>query len=357
MRAVKNAMALAMSLALVLALIAGCTSKPAAEPTPSPEPEVTATPSLEPTPGTVPEETPTDDRPTVNLGLLKGPTGMGAAKLLADNDAGVTTADYQVTLGSDPANDIVPLVIKGELDIAAVPTNLASTLYQKTEGGVKLLALNTLGVLHILENGDTVNSLADLAGKTLYAPNKGSNTEYVLNYLLVQNGITPGEDITIEWRTSDEITALMVSGEAELAMLPVPAATSVMMQNQDVRDAVDLNDAWTEAGAPGTFTMGCLIARTEWVEENRDLADAILAEYAASIEYVNDNLDEAAELIAQYEITPKAAIAKAAIPQANLVCITGTDMREIQDYYEILFAADPTSIGGAIPDDAFYYIP
>ena len=149
----------------------------------------------------------------------------------------------------------------------------------------------------------------------------------------------------------------MVSGEAELAMLPVPAATSVMMQNQDVRDAVDLNDAWTEAGAPGTFTMGCLIARTEWVEENRDLADAILAEYAASIEYVNDNLDEAAELIAQYEITPKAAIAKAAIPQANLVCITGTDMREIQDYYEILFAADPTSIGGAIPDDAFYYIP
>lgn len=357
MRAVKNAMALAMSLALVLALIAGCTSKPAAEPTPSPEPEVTATPSHEPTPGTVPEETPTDDRPTVNLGLLKGPTGMGAAKLLADNDAGVTAADYQVTLGSDPANDIVPLVIKGELDIAAVPTNLASTLYQKTEGGVKLLALNTLGVLHILENGDTVNSLADLAGKTLYAPNKGSNTEYVLNYLLEQNGITPGEDITIEWRTSDEITALMVSGEAELAMLPVPAATSVMMQNQDVRDAVDLNDAWTEAGAPGTFTMGCLIARTEWVEENRDLADAILAEYAASIEYVNDNVDEAAELIAQYEITPKAAIAKAAIPQANLVCITGADMREIQDYYEILFAAAPTSIGGAIPDDAFYYIP
>ena len=137
MRAVKKAMALAMSLALVLALIAGCTSKPAAEPTPSPEPEVTATPSPEPTPGTVPEETPADDRPTVNLGLLKGPTGMGAAKLLADNDAGETTANYQVTLGADPANDIVPLVVKGDLDIAAVPTNLASTLYQKTEGGVK----------------------------------------------------------------------------------------------------------------------------------------------------------------------------------------------------------------------------
>ena len=350
MKHVKRWTALALGLALVLAL-AGCTSKPA-DPTPAPV-ETAA-----PTPEAVPEPTPaTADRPQVRLGLLKGPTGMGAAKLLADNDAGTTAADYRVTLGADPANDIVPLVIKGDLDLAAVPTNLAATLYQKTEGGVKLLALNTLGVLHILENGDTVHTLADLGGKTLYAPNRGSNTEYVLNYLLERNGLTPGEDVTIEWRTADEISALMVSGEADLAMLPVPAATSVMMQNQDVRDAVDLNDAWTAAEAPGTFTMGCLIARTGWLEENGDLADAILAEYADSIAYVNENVDEAAELIARYEITPKAAIAKAAIPQANLVCVTGADLREIQDYYEILFAADPTSIGGAIPDDAFYYIP
>ena len=196
---------------------------------------------------------------------------MGAAKLLADNDADFAQAEagtyegtllrYEVTLGSDPANDIVPKLNNGELDIAAVPTNLAATLYNKA-GSIRLLALNTLGVLHILENGDTVHSMADLAGKTIYSINQGTNTEYVLNYLLEESGLTPGEDVTIEWKTSEEVTALMASGEIDLCMLPVPAATSVMIQNADVRDAIDLNDVWQDVGAPGTFTMGCVVART-----------------------------------------------------------------------------------------------
>ena len=355
MKQVKKWGALALCLALVLALAAGC-SGGNADPSPVPSPSETAEVTPTPSPELTPEET-AAERPEVNLGLLNGPTGMGAAKLLADNDAAGAAAQYNVTMGSDPATDIVPKVINGELDLAAVPTNLAATLYAKTEGGVKLLALNTLGVLHILENGDTVHSLSDLAGKTIYATGQGSNPEYVLNYLLELNGLTPGEDVTIEWKASEEVTALMVTGEADLAMLPVPAATSVMMQNEDVRDAVNLNDAWTEAGAPGTFTMGCLIANAQWVEENPELVDAILAEYAASIAYVNQYPEAAAALIAQYGITPNAAIAAAAIPQANLVCITGAGLRDIQNYYEVLFAADPTSIGGAIPDDAFYYIP
>ena len=357
MKQVKRWGGLALALVLVLALAAGCSGGNAGPtPAPTPSPSETAEATATPSPEATPEET-AGERPEVNLGLLNGPTGMGAAKLLADNDAGTTAARYNVTMGSDPATDIVPKVINGELDLAAVPTNLASTLYAKTEGDVRLLALNTLGVLHILENGDTVHSLADLAGRTIYATGQGANPEYVLNYLLELNGLTPGEDVTIEWRASEEVTALMVTGEADLAMLPVPAATSVMMQNEDVRDAVDLNDAWTEAGAPGTFTMGCLIANAQWVEENPGLVDAILAEYADSIAYVNEHAEAAAALIAQYGITPNAAIAAAAIPQANLVCITGAGLREIQDYYEVLFSADPTSIGGAIPDDAFYYIP
>lgn len=148
---------------------------------------------------------------------------MGAAKLLADNDVDFAQAEagtyegtllrYEVTLGADPANDIVPKLINGELDLAAVPTNLAASLYNKTQGGVKLLALNTLGVLHILENGESVHSMADLAGaKTLYATGQGANPEYVLHYLLEQNGLTPGRDVTIEWKTSDELTTLMASG-------------------------------------------------------------------------------------------------------------------------------------------------
>ena len=328
-------LSLGLSLALVLGLAAGCAPKAGPEESPAPE---TSSPVAE----TPPAETVAPYQ-TIRLGLLNGPTGMGAAKLLSDSDAGETVNHYEYAIGSDPSTDIVPKLNNGELDIAAVPTNLAATLYNKA-GSIRLLALNTLGVLHILENGDTVHSMADLAGKTIYSINQGTNTEYVLNYLLEESGLTPGEDVTIEWKTSEEVTALMASGGIDLCMLPVPAATSVMMQNADVRDA-------------GTFTMGCVVARSDFVEEHPEAVDAFLTEYAASIAYVNEHPEEAAALVEQYGIVPKAAVAKAAIPQANMVCLTGDELKGISDYYEVLYAADPTSIGGAIPDDNFYYIP
>ena len=357
----RKLLALTLSLALTAGLAACSTQAPAEDSAP---PESTAPAAETQTPAAetaVPYQ-------TVHLGLLSGPTGMGAAKMLADNDAtyaqveagtyeGGTLLRYEVTLGSDPANDIVPRLTNGELDIAAIPTNLAATLYNRTDGGIKLLALNTLGVLHILENGDTVNSLADLEGRTLYATGQGSNPEYVLNYLLEANGLDPAADVDIQWLASEELTARMASGDIDLCMLPVPAATTVMMQNSDVRDAIDLNDAWTESGAQGTFTMGCLVARTEWLEDNSELVPGILEEYAASIDYANSNPEEASALIEQYGIVPKAAVAQAAIPQANMVCVTGEDMKGIADYYQVLFDADPTSIGGAIPGEDFYYIP
>ena len=336
-------LSLGLSLALVLGLAAGCAPKAGPEESPAPE---TSSPVAE----TPPAETVAPYQ-TIRLGLLNGPTGMGAAKLLSDSDAGETVNHYEYAIGSDPSTDIVPKLNNGELDIAAVPTNLAATLYNKA-GSIRLLALNTLGVLHILENGDTVHSMADLAGKTIYSINQGTNTEYVLNYLLEESGLTPGEDVTIEWKTSEEVTALMASGGIDLCMLPVPAATSVMMQNADVRDAIDLNDVWQDVGAAGTFTMGCVVARADWLAENEELVPAILDEYAASITYVNEHPEEAAALVEQYGIVPKAAI-----PQANMVCLTGDELKGISDYYEVLYAADPTSIGGAIPDDNFYYIP
>ena len=357
----RKLLALTLSLALTAGL-AACSTQAPAEDTAPPESTAPAAETQTPAAETaVPYQ-------TVHLGLLSGPTGMGAAKMLADNDEayaqveagtyeGGTLLRYEVTLGSDPANDIVPRLTNGELDIAAIPTNLAATLYNRTDGGIKLLALNTLGVLHILENGDTVNSLADLEGRTLYATGQGSNPEYVLNYLLEANGLDPAADVDIQWLASEELTARMASGDIDLCMLPVPAATTVMMQNSDVRDAIDLNDAWTESGAQGTFTMGCLVARTEWLEDNSELVPGILEEYAASIDYANSSPEEASALIEQYGIVPKAAVAQAAIPQANMVCVTGEDMKGIADYYQVLFDADPTSIGGAIPGEDFYYIP
>ena len=338
-----------LTLALALALgLTACGPKEAPE---------ESTPPAETTPvaeSQVPE-TPAQEGADINLGLLNGPTGMGAAKLLSDNDAGETVNHYTVTLGSDPANDILPKLNNGELDIAALPTNVAANLYNKT-GKVQLLALNTLGVLHILENGNTVNSLADLNGKTLYAINQGTNTEYVLDYLLTQNGLDPDADVDIQWKTSEEVTSLMASGEIDLCMLPVPAATTVLMQNSDVRDAIDLSDAWTQSGANGTFTMGCVVVRTQFAQENPQAVQDFLAEYEASINYIKDNPEEGAALIEQYGIVPKAAIAQAAIPQANMIFVAGQDMKSISSYYEVLFAADPESIGGSIPDDGFYYI-
>ena len=333
---------LALSLALGLA---------ACGPKETPETETTP-PAAETTPA---PETPAAEKTTVRLGLLNGPTGMGAAKLLADNDAGETANHYEVTLGSDPSSEIVPKLNNGELDMAALPTNVAANLYNKT-GKVQLLALNTLGVLHILENGDTVNSLADLSGRTLYAINQGTNTEYVLDYLLTQNGLDPETDVDIQWKASEEVTSLMAAGEIDLCMLPVPAATTVLAQNPDVRDAVDLSDAWTESGAAGTFTMGCVVVRTEFAQEHPEAVSAFLAEYEASINYIKDDPETGAALIEQYGIVPKAAIAQAAIPQANMIFTAGADMKSISSYYEVLFAADPESIGGSIPDDAFYYI-
>ena len=347
----KKLFSLVLALSLALGL-AACgpkeapeteTTPPAGETTPAPE---------SPAPET---ETPAAEKATVRLGLLNGPTGMGAAKLLADNDAGETANHYEVTLGSDPSSEIVPKLNNGELDMAALPTNVAANLYNKT-GKVQLLALNTLGVLHILENGDTVNSLADLSGKTLYAINQGTNTEYVLDYLLTQNGLDPETDVDIQWKASEEVTSLMAAGEIDLCMLPVPAATTVLAQNPDVRDAVDLSDAWTESGAAGTFTMGCVVVRTEFAQEHPEAVSAFLTEYEASISFIKDDPEAGAALIEQYGIVPKAAIARAAIPQANMIFVAGADMKSISSYYEVLFAADPESIGGSIPDDAFYYI-
>ncbi|MEG2098043.1 MAG: ABC transporter substrate-binding protein, partial [Pseudoflavonifractor sp.] len=202
-----------------------------------------------------------------------------------------------------------------------------------------------------------VKTMADLKGKTIYATGQAANPEYVLNHLLVENGLTPGSDVTIVWKTSEELTALMASGEIDLCMLPVPAATAVLMKNKDLRPALDLTREWDALKNGSTLTMGCVVAQTKFIAEHPEALASFLADYAASIDYVK-NSAEAPALVAQFGITPNEQIAKAAIPQANLVCITGGDMQPaLQGYYEVLWQAEPKSIGGSIPNDTFYYAP
>lgn len=337
----KRILALGTALMLLAGVLAGC-GQTATEPTPTP------TPTLSQSAAPVEKE-------TVNFSVLKGPSGVGAAGLLAANDAGETANDYEVSILT--ANDEVAVgLADGSIDIAAMASNVAASRYNQSDGSIQTLAVSGLGVLYILENGDTVHSLADLKGRTLCAVGQGANPEYVINYLLTQNGVEPSE-VDIQWKTPDEVSALMASGQADLCMLPVPAATAVLKKNADVREALDLSAEWDSLDNGSRLTMTVLVVRTAFAQEHPQAVENFLADYRKSVEEVNGDPTQAAETVAQYEITPSAAIAEAAIPKCSLVCITGVNeiRSTIQGYYEVLFQANPKSIGGSIPDDGFYY--
>ena len=302
-------------------------------------------------------ETATDFAGTdINMAVLSGPTGIGAVKLMERNDNGETVNQYNFTVATDNSAVVAGLA-NGDYDIAAVATNVAANLYNQTSGGVQICALNTYGVLYILENGDTIQSMADLAGKTIYATGQGANPEYVLNYLLTQNGLTPGEDVTVEYMDSNLLMTEMAAGTYEVCMLPVPAVTSVLMQNSDVRTALDLTEEWDKVTDEGVLTMGCVVVRTEFAQENPEAVKAFLSEYADSISYVQENVEEASQLCESYGIVAKAAVAASAIPDCNLCCVTGGDIQSaIEPYYNVLFEANPDSIGGALPGEDFYFV-
>lgn len=219
-----------------------------------------------------------------------------------------------------------------------------------------MLAVNTLGVLYILEKGNSVQSMADLEGRTVYATGQGANPEFVLNYLLTENGVDPA-NVDIQWMTAQEVTAKMASSEDGACLLPVPAAAALMLQDAGVRQALSLTEEWSKVSS-GQLAMGCIVARTDYIEENPQGVENFLSAYQDSIAYMSDpaNLEDAAQLVAQYGITPNAAIARSAIPQCNLVCLTGVEMKAVlEDYYQVLYDADPASIGGVLPYDSFYY--
>ena len=291
----------------------------------------------------------------INVGVLKGPTGMGAIKMMDDAENGVFE-NYHFTLTPE-VTDIVARLSNGDLDIGALPTNVAANLYNKTSGGVEIIAINCLGVLYILENGDSVKSMDDLKGRTLYCNGQGSNPEYTINYLLKQHGLTPGEDVEVVFEDASVITTKMIAGEIDLCMLPVPAVTTICLKNQDVHKALDVTKEFAAAANDGSeLTMGCLAARTEFINEHPEAVKEFLENYKVSVDDVLNNIDDAAELVAKYEIVGSAAIAKLAIPDASIVCITGKNIRTVlEGYFQVLFDANPQSVGGAMPADDFYY--
>jgi NitT/TauT family transport system substrate-binding protein len=273
---------------------------------------------------------------------------MGIVHLMEDEN-------YNITVVGSP-DDLVGKIVTGELDIAAVPSNMAAILYQRTGQKIQLLAINTLGVLYILENGEGVHSVTDLAGETLHVSGKGATPDFVIQYLLREHGLEAGKDVVLDFSTQHaDLAAVMAAGKQRLALLPQPHVTSVLMQNKDVRVALDITREWKNVTG-GELPMGVIIGQKEFIENNESSLLTFLEKYEQSIRLVNQNVTEAAELIAKHDILPNAKVAEQAIPLSNIVYIDAvTGKSYLNDFFSILYQFSPESIGGKMPDEGLYY--
>lgn len=288
----------------------------------------------------------------VNITMLKGPTGIGAVKLMEESEKNETDGNYNINV-SAAADDAMAKIISGEVDIAAVPTNIAPLIYNKTNGNIEVLAVNTLGVLYIVENGDSIHTIEDLEGKTIYSSGQGAVPEYVLNYLLEKNNV---ENVNIVYMTEHaEVAAALADGRADIALLPEPNVTAVIMKNSEIRIAVDVNDEWKKTNG-SELAMGCIVAGKQFIDENKEAVDIFLKEYSESIDYVNNNVSEAAELVEKYGIMASSDAAVKAIPNCNIVYKEKDEMKTmLESFYDLLYKANPKSVGGEIPDTELYY--
>ena len=286
----------------------------------------------------------------VRVGALTGPTAMSMAQLLDE-------PEYTPTIVGT-ADELMPRILQGEVDIAAVPANLAATLYQKTQGGVTVLAVNVLGVLYVGElGGETVQTVADLKGKALLATGKGATPEYFLRYILTQNGLDPDKDVAIQWKSEpSEVVALLNAKGEGLAMLPQPYVTAAANQlGENFRIALSVSEEWEKLESDSRCTTAVVMARTAFVQEHPEQVQAFLEALSQSVQWVNEQPQEAAELCEQLGII-KAGVAKKAIPGCNLVCITGNEMKQaLSGCLEVIYDQNPKAVGGKLPGNNFYY--
>lgn len=296
------------------------------------------------------------EKADINVAILKGPTALGMLKLMEDNTSGNALNNYKFETFTAPT-DVVPKIVNKSIDIAAVPTNVAATLYKKTEKNVSIIAVNTLGVLSIVTNSVEINSVADLKGKTIYATGQGATNEYALNYILEKNGLKVGTDVKVEFLTEhSELATKVIANQVQIAMLPQPFVTNVTLKNQNVKIALDLTEEWEKIpDNDSQLVMGCIVVRNDFLKENKAAVDNFLSEYSASTTYANEKVAETAALSEKHDILPAAVVSKA-LPKCNIVYLAGNDMKKsVSKYLEVLFAANSASIGGEIPDDNFYY--
>ena len=340
-----------LSILLILALCLSFTACNKAK-------EETTEPEVQPTQEPAPVETVSQEETVIKIASLKGPTSMGLVGLYdkADNNLLTYTLEYSI---DGAADEISPLLISGQLDAAAIPANLAAVLYNKTDGNIVVAAINTFGVLYIVEAGDSIKSITDLKGKKIYSTGKGTTPEYALDFLLEQNGLDPDSDVTIEFASeATEVATLLTEDTTAnaVAVLPQPYVTAVLAQNDSLRVALSFADEWEKVTEDSKLVTGVLVFNKQFAESNPNLVSSFLEDYASSVEFAKTDLDGASTLIEKYGIVAKAPIAKKALPLCNIDFVVGNEMREtLSGYLQTLFDKNPAAVGGTLPLDEFYY--
>ncbi len=345
--------ALAVLAAFLLGLFAACSPPAAGSVTSAAAPAASPAPSSQALAQSAPASAQPGAGPLMKIAGLKGPTTMGMVQLMQKAEA---SGRYAVEVYGT-ADEVVPKLVAGEVDAAAIPANLASVLYAKTEGAVQAVAINTLGVLYVVESGNSVQNIEDLRGKTVYATGKGTTPEFVLHYILTQNGLTPGEDVRLEYKSeSTEVAALLAQEEGAIAVLPQPYVTAVQMQNEALRVALDLTKEWEAVGDGSPLVTGVLAVRKDFIAQNPEVFAAFLQDYEDSLGWVAQNPADAAALVAKYGIVEKAPVAEKALPACNITYIAGAEMKPmLKGYLQVLYNQQPEAVGGAMPGDDFYY--
>jgi len=292
----------------------------------------------------------------VNVGILRGPSGMGMAPLMAWAEDGQTLNEYHFTVGGTP-EEMVAGIISGELDIAAVGVNQAALLYERTDGDVRIISALTQSVLFVLDSTGEINTIEDLEGQTIHITGQGAIPQFAFEHILRSNGLEPGVNVEIAFNAEHaELAALMVAGEVGIGLLPQPFVTSVLSQNDNVEIALDLAEEWNAVSPDAVFVQGSVVVRTEFLEAHPYAVEFFLQDHAESLAFVSANVDDAAEFMERFDIVPS-GVARQVIPISNFAYITGTDMQHIVDaFLIIIYEANPDAIGGTMPGAAFYFL-
>ena len=300
-----------------------------------------------------------EEKVTVKVGALKGATTLGLLPLEDKAANGEAGENYEFSMMT-AADELLPMMIKGELDIALLPSNVASILYQKTNGGVTIIDINTLGVLYMVSGDSSITGVEDLAGRTIYLTGKGTTPDYVLHYILSGNGMDADSDCTLEYKSeATEVAALLAENPDAIGLLPQPFVTAACAQNDALSVILDMNAEWEKLqGEDGSrLVTGVTVVRNEFLQEHENAVAAFMEEHQASAQSMNSDVENGAKLAAASGIIAKEPIALKAIPKCNITYIDGADMKQaLSGYLEVLYEQNPESIGGALPGDDFYYV-